>query len=387
MSGLRNLKFVLAVILAATAVHINAAAAADLTVRLESRVSGHADSMWSSVLHAQTEESGFSVEAYTDNQSLPAPVRKPVSSSSANLVEMPLHDAIYACDEGDINLLPLNRVIPDGATLADYIWNGVQPCGIGHSVWATYAVFDETGYTGESAPVLLQDVFDTVAFPGRRAIKKSPRAIVEWALMNGGVSRRDIYPALSSGKIWPLIEKSLQQIASEIVWVDTDREALELLDKGLVSFAMVSSNNLVRQIAENKKSHRSVDHYGVIWNGAIAQMSVLAVPKNTATAGVIEFLRFITDPIRNLQMSTAHGYAPVGRAQTALINSNYLAAMPVGEQTNDLFFGNDKWWREQGGYIDAMFHAFIDRTLQLETAQTDDNIVVADSSGLRSVHR
>ena len=154
-----------------------------------------------------------------------------------------------------------------------------------------------------------------------------------------------------------------------------------------MSFAKVSSNNLVRQIAENKKSHRSVDHYGVIWNGAIAQMSVLAVPKNTATAGVIEFLRFITDPIRNLQMSTAHGYAPVGRAQTALINSNYLAAMPVGEQTNDLFFGNDKWWREQGGYIDAMFHAFIDRTLQLETAQTDDNIVVADSSGLRSVHR
>ena len=291
-----------------------------------------------------------------------------------NLLEMTLHDAISACDSGDLNLLPLNRVLPDGAALADYVWNGVQPCAIGHSVWATYVVFNEKKYTGKPVPVLLQDFFNPVTFPGKRAMKKSPQAIVEWVLLNYGISRQDIYPALSSDNIWGLIEKSLQQLAPEIIWVDTDQEALELLDSGLASFAVVSSHNLVRKIAKVAKQKQSSEHYGVIWNGAVAQMSLLAIPKNSTIDGVIEFLRLITDPIRNLQMSTALGYAPASRGQTALINARYRRALPVDDHSNDLLWSNDKWWREHGGELESLFHSFAERTFQMETAQKEDTI-------------
>jgi len=383
MPGLQNLKYVLLILLNGSILHCGIAAAEEplhTTILLESRVPGHAETMWHPVLHKETEESGFNIEVTGGGHGDPLLVsdleraNKPESLSGANLLEMSLHDAIAACDEGDINLLPLHRILPDGAALADYIWNGVQPCAIGHSVWATYPVFDASRYTDESAPLLLQDFFNTTAFPGKRAMKKSPRAIVEWVLMIHGISRHDIYPALSSGEIWPLIEKSLELLAPEIFWVDTDQEALELLDNGSASFAMVSSNNLVRTIAENKKRQRSVDHYGVIWNGAVAHMSLLAIPKNSATDGLIDFLRVITAPIRNLQLSTSLGYAPVSRGQSTFVNSDYLKALPVDEHASDLLWSNEKWWREQGGAIEALFHSFAERTFQLETAQKDESI-------------
>ena len=384
MSGLRNLKIVLLVVLGGPITHCGIVAAGELlqtTIRLESRVPRHVDSMWNPKLHKETEDSGFLIEASSGARSGQvnvgniAPLEKPEWSTEASLLEMSLHDAISACDSGEINLLPLNRILPDGTTLADYIWNGVQPCAIGHSVWATYSVFDTTRYINGPAPILLQDFFNTEAFPGKRAMKKSPRAIVEWVLLTSGISRQDIYPALSSVEIWPLIEKSLELLAPEIIWVDSDREALEMLDNGTASFALVSSYNLVRTIAENKNRQRSVDHYGIIWNSAVAHMSLLAIPKNSATDGVIEFLRTITAPIRNLQLSTALGYAPVGRGQTALINNDYRRALPVDGQTTDLFWGNEKWWREQGGEIEALFRSFAERTFRLETAHKNESVL------------
>ncbi len=383
MSGLRKLKSVLWVVLIGSISHCSNAISGDLQdkkIRLDSRVSGHVESMWDPVFRAQNKYSGFSIEAANGGWDKPslvhniAPFESSEWRSDANLIEVSLHDAIAACDSGDLNLLPLERILPDGAALADYVWNGLQPCAIGHSVWATYVVFDEKKYTGKSAPVLLQDFFNTVAFPGKRAMKKSPRAIAEWVLLNTGISRQDIYPALSSDNIWSVIEKSLQELATEIIWVDTDQEALELLDSGLASFAVVSSHNLVRKIAKIAQQRQPLGHYGVIWNGAVAHMSLLAVPKNSAIDGVIEFLRLVSDPIRNLQMSTALGYAPVSRGQLALINSRYRRALSVGDLSNNLLWGNDKWWREHGSEIESLFHAFTERTFKMETAQKEDNI-------------
>ena len=383
MSGLRNLKSVLPIFLICLMVPCNMVAAEERlnkAIRLESHLLGHLDSMWNPALRNKWKESGFSISNSTSTQGTPplldsiTMAKKSERRVDANLLEMSLHDVISGCESGDLNLLPLHQVLPDGVTLADYVWNGVQPCAIGHSVWATYPVFDTTRYIDRSAPVLMQDFFNTTAYPGKRAMKKSPQAIVEWALLTSGIPRRDIYRALSSDKIWPLIEKKLQQLASEIIWVDTDQEALELLDSGSDRFAMVSSYNLVRKIAENNKLRRSSDHYGVIWNRAVAHMSFLAIPKNSEADGVLDFLRFIIDPICNLQMSTALGYAPVSRGHASLINERYRRALPVDSNTDDLLWGNDKWWREQGGEIEELFQSFAERTFQLETAQKGKNI-------------
>ena len=148
MSGLRNLKIVLLVVLGGPITHCGIAAAGEplqTTIRLESRMPRHVDSMWNPKLHKETEDSGFNIKASSsglDSQLYAgniAQLKKPEWNTEANLLEMSLHDAISACDSGEINLLPLNRILPDGAALADYIWNGVQPCAIGHSVWATYS--------------------------------------------------------------------------------------------------------------------------------------------------------------------------------------------------------------------------------------------------------
>lgn len=367
MFGLQKIISVLPVLLGITLApgSSDAEVVSDKIIRIDSHVTGHVHTMWNPVLRHETAESGYLIKVFEST----------TDRVSANVVEMSLHDAVAACDRGDLNLLPLNRVLPEGSVLGDYIWNGIQPCSVGHSVWVTYAVFDTTNYVGKAEPAVLQDFFNTKMFPGKRAIKKSPKTIAEWILLSSGVARRDIYSALSTAAVWPLIKETLQNLGPEIIWVNSDREALQLLDSGEATFAMVSSQNLVRQIAAEKNRFKPAERFGVIWNGAVAHMSLLAVPKNSATDGAIDFLRYITDPVRNLQMSTALGYAPVSRSQTALIDYRYRQALPVNAQTNDLLWGNEKWWREKGGALQEMFSKFTEQFFETETAQNKDLLV------------
>jgi len=50
---------------------------------------------------------------------------------------------------------------------------------------------------------------------------------------------------LSSDDAWAVIEDALEKLLPDVLWVETDSEALALLDSGAASFALVSSQNLV----------------------------------------------------------------------------------------------------------------------------------------------
>jgi len=200
----------------------------DKIIRLDSHVIGHEHTMWNPVFRHHTAESGYVLKVSENGlneltiaelttasgASIGTSVESGTDQVSANVVEMSYHDAVAACDRGDLNLLPLNRILPEGSVLGDYIWNGIQPCSVGHSVWATYVVFNTTNYVGKAAPALLQDFFNTKLFPGKRAIKKTPETIAEWILLSNGVSRKDIYRALSTAAVWPLIEETLQDLST-----------------------------------------------------------------------------------------------------------------------------------------------------------------------------
>lgn len=339
-------------------------------LRFESRLPGHVDSMWRHFQELYEKQSEVVVGFESQNAD--------ASEFNSDIVELTLHDAISACDQGEINLLPYNSILSERNQLDAYIWNAIQPCAIGHSVWADVIVFDQTRYVGESAPVLLDDFFNIEAFPGKRALNKSPRVIAEWAMLNKGVSRQDIYAALAGDNAWEWIEDSLQLLGPEIHWVDTDEEVLALVDSGAVTFGVVSSPSLVRQISQNKSLDQSVDHYGVIWHKSIAHMSLLAVPKRSATTmnadrlssdELLGFLQFVTEPLRNLQLSTSLGYAPVNDGHTVLIDRAYRRALPVNTQADNLVWSNDKWWRENGRELERKFTEYMERPFVVTTAQ------------------
>ncbi len=330
-------------------------------IQLQSLISNHANTVWVNLNHSYSRRTGSEIQLSA------SPVIESHQFANTDVVELPLHDAIDACDRGELNILPLNRLFPGEISyLHNFVPNGVQPCSLGHSIWATVVAYKKHGFNTDSSPELIQDFFNTDAYPGKRAMKKSPQALVEWALLDNGYPSNQIYSVMALQQAWEQIESSLTKISSDIVWVETDLEALELLDSGSVVFAAVSSQNVVRKIVS--QTDIGSDRYGVIWNGAIAHMSMLGIPKESAADDAMDLLRYIIDPTRNVQMSTAYGYAPVQIDQTAFIEDRFLRALPVGAQLDNLVWGNSKWWREEGAEMEVRFFDFVNRTTHADTA-------------------
>ena len=336
-------------------------------IKLESRFPDHSESLWRVFNESLSEdlELDVSISFFTGAY----------LNLDADIVEMNLHDAISACERGDINLLLYHQVLPDSVGLADYVWNGLQPCAVGHSVWADLVTYDSTLYLNKPKPVSFEDFFNIEDFPGKRTIKKTPRALAEWSHLLDGVRRQDVYSALTGVDAWSRVETALELLDQQILWVDHDHEALELLDRGHASFALVSSQNLVRRIMERKKFELPYNHYEVIWSEAMAHMNMLAVPKQQQSPvqsgsqeKTLEFLRYVMDPYRNLQLSTALGYAPVNRLHTDFIDETYRAVMPIDTQLDSLFWSNDKWWREAGYEIEQKFRQYLANSYSLKVA-------------------
>ncbi len=339
----------------------------DTHVLVESLISGHAETIW----------------GYHNNHQLSAlvvskTIEGDYQNHDADVVEMSLHDAMAACERGDINLLPLDEIFSAESDLGDYVWNGLQPCAVGHSVWADIITFDNTMYLDKTAPESIQDFFDINAFPGKRVLKRTPRGLAEWSQMIAGVAQQDVYPLLSSKSAWSTLESALQLLMPEVIWVDSDRQALELLDNGTATFALVSSYKLVRQITEREESGLPHDHYSVIWSGAIAHMSMLTIPKqlsqsNTqaiiASEKTLDFLRYVVEPFRNLRLSSAFGYAPANKSHVDFIEAQYRHALPINLQLDSLIWSNDKWWRESGAEIEESFQAYIRNTGAIATGK------------------
>lgn len=336
---------------------------------LESRVPGHSKSIWKHFKETHVDKLPYEIVLKHDHGD--------TLTDSADVVEMFLHDAMAACNAGDINLLPLDWINSKDKSHSDYISNGLQPCGVGYSAWADLVIFDRTVYINRSIPDSILDFFDPGAFPGKRVMKKSPRAFAEWALLLSGVSPQTLYSTHFEDRAWTIISNTLDTLKSEIIWVDTDIEAMEILDAGTARFAMVASNRLVQRIDERRRSGLPWDHYGVIWKDAIAHMSMLTVPKqrfraeslmsSAAPERSLELLSYLIEPFRNLQLSTSIGYAPVNQMHAGFIDKKYRQALAVDIQPGSLIWSNDKWWRERGSGLEKKFNEYIESNQSFKT--------------------
>jgi len=271
----------------------------------------------------------------------------------------------------------------NGLSRRRYIANSVQPCAVGHSVWADVIAFDQRRYSSAPSPYLLSDFFNDDAFPGKRAVKKSARGIFEWILINQGYAPDQIYQVLSMESSWKKISESLIAMQKNIIWVDTDEQALELLNNGLVVFAAVSSHSLARSVFENvARDYPATNQYGVIWHGAIAHMNFLAVPKTENAERGLEVLRVATEPMRNLKASTEVGYVPVHIDQSRLIKDLYRQVLPVAEHLDNVLWGNSLWWREQGELLQNRFHQFLGELSYDEKISSYDQPELKESESL-----
>lgn len=109
-----------------------------------------------------------------------------------DVVDLELQDAIRACDEGLLQPIDPKELAAAGdgtSAAADYVKGAVNACTVGSVMWANVVAYD-TGKFGGNAPKSIADFFDTKKFPGKRGLRKGPKANLEWvnSTLNWGLA-------------------------------------------------------------------------------------------------------------------------------------------------------------------------------------------------------
>ena len=146
-------------------------------------------------------ETGIKVTmADADNPATPIKAMVEAGNVTTDVASVEYADAVRLCDEGLLEEIDASKLAPapDGTAAADdFFEGGLTDCLVATDVWATIYAYDETKFPGEK-PTTAADFFDTAKFPGKRGMRKSPKTVIELALMADGVPAAEVYDVLAT---------------------------------------------------------------------------------------------------------------------------------------------------------------------------------------------
>ncbi len=237
--------------------------------------------------------------------------------SAPDLLDMLEEEAFMACEQGLLLELDVDQLFRDGPGAAldkqDFLEQAFSRCSIAHLTFSTLVAFDDRAFPGEK-PQHITDLFDVLRYPGKRALKKDPSAILEWALMAEGVPISQVYNLLSTERGMRIALKRLDSIRYHIVWWDKPSEAVALLQEGDVVMASGYNGRFFEAWREGLP-------LSLIWHGQIIDRSVWAIAAGSEnkSEAAHAFLRFALDARRQAQIAERIPYGPTRKSAFGFI--------------------------------------------------------------------
>ncbi len=250
--------------------------------------------------------SGVTVNVVKYSGSIDGLVKR-AESGGWDVIDMTEDQAIRACEQGLlIRLNPEEIIIPYRNTdiEEDFMPGSFRDCSIAHSVYSSVVAFDERAFKGEK-PEQIADFFDLKRFPGKRAIRRDPSDILEWAMIAEGIPIRQVYDLLSTERGMRVAFARLETIRDQIVWWDKPQEAAKLLAEGKVSMA-AGFNDGFFDLANEKNMPITI-----IWDAQIMDYAVWAIPASSKNIELgKQFIGFATTIDRMAELAEHIPYGP-----------------------------------------------------------------------------
>jgi putative spermidine/putrescine transport system substrate-binding protein len=243
-----------------------------------------------------------------------------------DVIDLIRADAVKACDEGLLEEIDpaILAPAPDGTPPEDdFLEGAIRRCSITQLVFSTVIAYDNRAFPGEK-PRTVEDFFDTERFPGKRALRKAPVALFEWALMAYGVPRQQLYDLLSTDRGFDLALAKLDQIRDALVWWQGGQEPVELLKRGEVAMASGYNGRFfhARAVAGAPIS--------VIWDGQLLDFNAWAIPKGADDAGLArDFIAFATRTDRLADQANRISYGPARESAQRRVGLHVDTGVPM----------------------------------------------------------
>lgn len=294
-----------------------------------------------------------------------AEIRRQVRSLNIrwDVVDLELTDAIRACDEGLLERIDANELeaAPDGTPATDdFLPGSLTPCAVGTVVWSTVIAYDRRA-VGAAPPSTLDDFFDLRRYPGKRGLRRTPKANLEWALLADGVEEEHLYEVLATEQGLQRAFRVLDRVKPHLVWWTDGEEAVRLLETGQVTMTS----------AYNGRIHRAVEArgepLGIVWDRQVWNIDLLGIPaEHPRRDNALAFIRFATAAPQLAEQARHIPYGPVRRSALADIGPEIVPHLPTSAGNRATALQIDaRWWAEHYERIRPRFEAWLQRPVQV----------------------
>ena len=272
-----------------------------------------------------------------------------------DVVDMELSNLISACESGllepvDAALIsdgsdgtPVNEDIPE---------NYMHECGYPSVTWSTVIAFNKEAFAQEQ-PSTIKDFFDVEKFPGKRALRRSPTSLLEWALISDGVAASDVYSVLSTPQGVEYAFEIASAIKPHIVWWSGGAEPAELLSTGRVVMSSAWNGRLYDPIVMDGQP------FEIIWDGQMLEVEFWAILKDSPRlTNAKDFVRFAMQTERMVDQTKYIPYGPVRKSAQMMVDDAVKPYLPTSNLENS-FQVDSVWWAQNMEHLNASFEQWL----------------------------
>lgn len=300
-----------------------------------------------------------------DNPATPIKAMVEAGNVTINVAAIEYSDAVRLCDEGLLEEIdPASLAAgPDGIPAAeDFFPGALTDCLVSTDVWATVYAYDSTKFPGEK-PAKIADFFDTATFPGKRGMRKSPKTVLEMALLADGVTVDELYDVLGTPEGVDRAFKKLDTIKGDVVWWEAGAQPQQLLADGEVAMTMAYNGRVFNAVVGEGKP------FVTVWDGMQYEFEGYVIPKGAPhLEDALKYIAFATSPEKLADMTQYISYGPTRKSSAAMERTYqdgktamkaYLPTSP--ENMGNSVETNFEFWVDHDAELKERFNAWLAR--------------------------
>ena len=268
-----------------------------------------------------------------------------------DVVDVEPGHALQGCEEGwlekfDYSAFGGKDAFVDGAAM---------DCAVGTIVFGTIYAYDADKFPN-GGPTTMADLWDVKKFPGPRALRKSPKTTLEFALIADGVAPKDVYKVLDTEEGVARAFKKLDEIKPDVkVWWTAGAQPPQLLADGEVVMTTAWNGRIYDAVKNSGKNFK------IVWDGQGMDFNLWAIPAGAKHEDLAKkFVAFTVEPDVMAQQSKYISYGPTLKAAIDKVPADILADLPTApENSKNAFVVSSEFWADHDEELTERFNAWL----------------------------
>ncbi|MFD1912409.1 ABC transporter substrate-binding protein [Halodurantibacterium flavum] len=312
-----------------------------------------------------TEATGIRVNSVdADNPATPIKAQVEAGNVTVDVAVVEYADAVRLCDEGLLEVIDISLLepAPDGTPAEeDFLPGTLTECMVGTDVFSTIFAYDASQFP-DNPPTTIADFFDTEAFPGKRGVRRNPKATLEMALMADGVPAAEVYDLLATDEGLERAFAKLDSIKSDIVWWSAGAQPPQLLADGEVVMSIAWNGRIFNAAVGEGRP------FEIVWDGQVYEPEGLVIPTGAPNMEeALQFVAFATSTEPLARAAEWISYGPTRQSSAPLVGvfqvdgeTEMAPNLPTSpENMTNALASSYEFWVDRDTELNERFNAWL----------------------------